>query len=141
MSGETMSTVIHREGQYQTELFMIPFKIQKVEFHSHPNVDTYEMYVSGDFTLSKDGVPHPGAYCSELGKRPILKVFHNNIHGGEVRSGACFLSFQHWLNGVKPSSVAIDYKIDLTHPSLVNGKSGLDKETLEKYKRKLGEYK
>jgi hypothetical protein len=141
MSGHTISVVIHRDGQFQTELFLVPFQVEKIEYHNHPNVDSYEMSLAGDFVLENNGQIYKSKILDgPLSERPVVKLLHNHIHGADVNKGAAILSFQHWLNGVKPTSVAVDYKIDLTHPSLLSGKKGLDQKTLEIYKDKVLTY-
>lgn len=134
--GRTSSVIIHRSGQFQTELFIVPFDIERVEFHSHPNVDTYEMELTGQFDLK---VRDTFIYArndnnKQLRDRIFANIPNDAIHGGDIRKGASFLSFQHWLNDVVPTSVAIDYLLDLKNDALNNGKIGLDKKTLDYYK-------
>lgn len=138
MYSSTIGVVLHRDGQFQTELFMVPFKVEKIEFHVHPNVDSYELPMSGEFTLESNKIPYPSGDSIQgtLFDRYLVNIPHDHVHGAEIRKGASFLSFQHWLNDVKPTSVIKDYILDLNDPRLKDTKSGLDPEVLEEYKKK-----
>lgn len=142
ISGRTVSVILHRVGQFQTELFIVPPDIEQVEMHTHPNVDSFEMELTGHFDLKVKGERFHATNDNnyELKDRITVNIPHDHVHGGDIKNGASFLSFQHWLNGVKPTSVATDYKLDLDDPGLLSGKKGLDQETLNFYKEQASKY-
>lgn len=136
MYSSTIGVVLHRDGQFQTELFMVPFKVEKIEFHVHPNVDSYELPLSGEFILESNKMDYSSGDTIKdtLFDRYYVNIPHDHVHGASIQGGAAFLSFQYWLNGVKPTSVIEDYILDLSDSRLTDNKSGLDPEVLEKYK-------
>lgn len=86
--------------------------------HTHPNVDSFEVYMGGQIRFSHSGkwvisedefnVPTSLGYPKAGGK--TIRVRPNDLHGGVFGpAGGVFLSIQHWLNGVKPHCVAADY--------------------------------
>lgn len=111
--GKTMGIVMDRQDQFQTELFIVPADIEIIEFHIHPNVDSIEVPLSGDFTFRTNNQDFPNFATPEMlrEKRPAW-VGSNDIHGAIWRGGGAFLSFQYWKNGVKPTSVIKDYLLD-----------------------------
>ncbi len=107
-------TVLDRQGQFQTELIMIPHSIKTIERHTHPGIDTFEYHVTGDFQFSigADMVPstiHEGAALGEVNQ--LVSVPQDLVHGGGFKEGGSFLSFQHYLNGVPPTTVGSSYKM------------------------------
>ena len=109
---------IYRHGPFQVQLFTItPDTI--VPEHMHPNVDSFEValagiefYLNGETALSMD-------YSLDIHKESklsmafykVLRVLPETPHGGLSSSnGGCFMSVQHWLNGVEPTSVGNDWK-------------------------------
>ncbi len=141
MYSRTTGVVLHRDGQFQTELFLVPFGVEKIEFHIHPNVDSYELPLSGEFTLesNKIGYPSGDTIKDTLFDRYYVNIPHNHVHGAAIQKGAAFLSFQYWLNGVKPTSVIKDYILDINDPRLADAKNGLDEKVLEEYKKNAKE--
>mgnify|MGYP001240419812 CR=1 FL=1 len=111
------SVIWHRDGQFQTQLFIAPPNCIIPE-HTHPNVDSYECYVGGQIRFSHSGKwvspkemftsADNGGTAVERGE--LIRVKPNDWHGGVFGpGGGVFLSLQHWLNGVKPHCVAADY--------------------------------
>ena len=97
--------VLYRDGQYQVELFTIKKEAVGVP-HIHPNVDSYECYVSGeiDFVISGQ------LYSTKEGDVGQLTRIHPwDWHTGDSKKGGSFLSLQKWLNGVSPTSVTLDW--------------------------------
>jgi len=103
-----------RLGQLQVELFMVPPNYTIPE-HTHPNVESYEMYIGGDISFSKggrwvtdddllkaDGITGIGG--------ALIHIKTNDMHGGSFGpNGGVFMSIQKWAEGVEPHSVAYDY--------------------------------
>lgn len=113
------SYLLHRDGEYQTQVFKTPENFVIPE-HTHPNVDSYEIFVSGEVAFT-----HSGRWMSacadkckdvflhtsnEIIKTTAIKVDAKDPHGGfSGKGGHVFLSIQKWLHNVKPKCVAIDY--------------------------------
>ena len=115
--GNVMSGVWYRKDQFQVELFMIAGPLIIPE-HTHPNVDSYEVLLGGQIRFSHSGKwLIPETYQVDIGDNGTspyrgnrVKVKHNDPHGGVVGpEGAMFFSVQHWLNGVTPHCVALDW--------------------------------
>lgn len=107
-----------REGPYQVQMFIVPPNYIIPE-HTHPNVDSYEIMLGGRVVFSKNGrwVTEDGFEVVNTSKPPmsprrgcVVRVRPNDKHGGVFGSkGGVFMSVQHWLNGVEPHCVAMDY--------------------------------
>ena len=120
-AGPVHGIVLYRKAPFQVELFSgVPGPVRFDDFpeHRHPNVDSIEVLLSGSvaFSLNGDSSPFAG-HVSEVaadgaslncGKRVRVRPedWHSAVLGPE--SGA-FLSIQHWLNGVQPTSVGLDW--------------------------------
>tara|TARA_Y100000996_G_scaffold262639_1_gene206643 strand:- start:254 stop:841 length:588 start_codon:yes stop_codon:yes gene_type:complete len=111
---DVTAVVWYRSDQFQVEMFIVPPNYIIPE-HTHPNVESYEMYLGGDICFS-----HSGYWVAESDlirfpssndkKGALVRVRTNDSHGGVFGpNGGVFMSIQHWLNGVKPHSVALDY--------------------------------
>ncbi len=108
--------VIYRQAPFQVQLFIAQPEKRLIE-HTHPNVDSYEVWIHGmEFThngvmqisladgekLNPQGIPL--AYGTPIRVRP------SDVHGGiGGANGGAFLSIQKWLNGVQPTCVAADW--------------------------------
>ena len=110
------SVLIHREKYLQTQMFIAPPHTIIPE-HTHPNVDSFEIYGGGEIFFTHSGKP---AYEKKLVKEnefnncglrgTTIRVKPNDKHGGTFgEEGGIFFSVQKWLNGVKPHCVAADY--------------------------------
>ena len=72
--------------------------------HTHPNVHSYEVGLSGDLWFSHGGKwihpKHPAFHFYK--KNRCIQVDNVHLHGASVGpKGGIFLSVQQWLNGVK----------------------------------------
>lgn len=106
--------VLYRAAPWQVQLFTVkPNTI--IAQHIHPNVDSFEVYVSGDIEFTLNGeVVTPIQDMSFTNTHPFfmkaIRVRPNDYHGGTFgKNGGCFLSVQHWLNGVTPTNVGDDW--------------------------------
>ena len=114
--GAVTTIVLHREGQFQTELVIShPGSPEWPGEHRHPNVDSIEIEVydchgltrNGEFVTKPDFV-HEGRYFVHLSP--------NDFHGSKSNeNGISLLSCQKWLNGVEPSSVGTDWEGEPVH--------------------------
>jgi hypothetical protein len=114
---DVMSVTWYREKQFQVQLFVVPPNYIIPE-HTHPNVDSFELYVGGEiqftingkYTTSEEAMTTPNpdstSYCRGVRMRVKPETTHGAIIGP---SGGVFMSIQHWLNGVEPHCVAADY--------------------------------
>lgn len=101
---DTHGVVLYRHGQYQVELFVVKPNSEIVP-HIHPNVDSYEVYVSGDIKFTRDNEVFDQ---TAIGMQ--IRVKPSNWHGGLFGArGGVFLSVQKWLNGVNPTFVGDDW--------------------------------
>lgn len=114
--------VIHRMGQFQTQLFTVNPNIVIPE-HIHPNVDSYEVAING-MTFAHSGMVVMTSDMNISGMS--MYVNHNDWHGGHSsENGGCFLSVQQWLNDVIPTSVGNDWDGDTMgsqHDSTISNK-------------------
>ena len=106
------SHIQFRNNQYQVQIFSTPSNFIIPE-HKHPNVDSFEVYLSGDIDFSLEG-----SWLSNWDIKDhtfidnlfIVQVEHNAIHGAIFgEDGGRFMSVQHWINEVNPSCVGLDY--------------------------------
>lgn len=106
--------ILYRDGQFQVQLLTVK-PISVIPEHIHPNIDSYEVYISGDIVFSLEGEKSKGMEPFES-----IRVKPSNWHGGTFGdTGGCFLSVQHWLNDVKPTSVGYDWHDKEGHESSV----------------------
>jgi len=97
-------TVLYRQYPYQVQLFITPPNTL-IEEHLHPNVDSFEVYLTGDIAFTCNGHIFDSPKIGES-----IRVKTSYWHGGKTGElGATFLSIQKWLNGAQPSSVANDW--------------------------------
>lgn len=114
----TWGAVLYRAGCWQVQLFILkPDSV--IPEHRHPNVDSFEVYLSGDIEFSLDGkvmtpigesaVPGFDGHHVYLGTS--IRVVPGAWHGAKSGAkGGLFLSVQQWLNGVVPGNVGADWE-------------------------------
>ena len=115
--GYVNGTVLFRKPTYQVQMFVFaPNAI--IPEHIHPNVDSFEVYLSGDIVFSADGDEiTPSFLSTRAGKdgRHVLyghtirirpDTWHSGVTGPK---GGVFLSVQQWLNGVAPEFIGHDW--------------------------------
>jgi hypothetical protein len=116
--GNGPGVVLHRQGQFQSQLFFTEPNTELPE-HIHPNVDSYELHVGGDvdFIVNDDEHAIPFNHLKDE-RDGISRFWAQGIHvpagcrhhvkvGPE---GGLFISVQHWLNDIKPTSVDFDWE-------------------------------
>jgi quercetin dioxygenase-like cupin family protein len=97
---DTYGVVLYRQSPYQVELFNVkPNSV--IPLHTHPDVDSFEVFVGGDIEFICDGI---------VKKQNLLggsiRVLPSSWHGGTFgERGGCFISIQKWLNGIEPKFV------------------------------------
>ena len=112
------SLCIYRQNQFQVELVTVTPDTY-IPPHTHPNVDSYEVSLRGmEFYLEGKTIL-PMWFANQLDKKSGLSAAHHkkvrvlpsSEHSAKAGpEGGCFLSVQHWLNGVEPSAVGMDWK-------------------------------
>lgn len=110
IDGSLHGVVLFRKGPFQVQLFIVAPN-SEIPDHVHPNVDSFEVYLSGEMAFRKNGVYVTKWEDAEKLPGFALRVKPDDPHGGTFGpKGGAFLSIQHWLNGVKPSSVGNDWE-------------------------------
>jgi hypothetical protein len=109
--------VLYRAECWQVQLFVIEPN-SAVPDHRHPNVDSYDVYLSGDIEFTLEGVNRhynnvdiSEAFFngSNIYYGTSVRILPNAWHGGNSHGGGSFLSIQQWLNGVVPTSIGDDW--------------------------------
>jgi len=127
-----VSMALFRHPPYQAELitFLPSPDGGIVPDHGHPNIDSIEVILSGEvgFTLRGKRLLTDEMLAKRLedGAAWVLgakiRVRPGETHGAVVGpAGGTFLSIQHWLNGVPPTSVGLDWD-GPRHVQVVGGK-------------------
>jgi hypothetical protein len=102
--GTVQGVVLFRQYPYQVQLFITRNK-SVITPHIHPNVDSFEVFLTGDMTFMADGILYSQATTGDS-TRVLPSCWHGGFTG---ENGASFLSIQKWLNGEIPSSVGNDW--------------------------------
>lgn len=106
-----VSLILDRQHRFQTELFIFPPEVKEVAGHTHPGVDSIELAVAGEFTLTAGGKTFSGnAAGHPIGENGLCSIPEDMIHGGIAKNGACFFSFQHWKIG-EPTTIGNSFLI------------------------------
>lgn len=107
--GSIAGVTLFRDGPFQVQLF-IGAPCSTAPRHSHPNVDSIEVWVAGAVDFKSDTQSFTDGW---LRVRP-----HEGHVANAGPTGGCFISIQKWLNGATPTSVDLDWDgepIDATH--------------------------
>ena len=98
---------LYRSGPYQVQMFTAKPN-SSAPSHIHPNVDSYELYLSGDLDFVIDGIfySHEQIKQAPAPVRIFPHYWHEGITGNK---GGCFLSIQKWLNNKPPTCVGDDW--------------------------------
>lgn len=108
--------VVYRQPPFQVQLF-IAHPGQRLVEHTHPNVDSFEVWIHGMEFTHNGNVMIDLCKAAEVGANGLpvaygtpIRVHTNDVHGGVAGpNGGAFLSVQKWLNGIEPSCVAADW--------------------------------
>ena len=122
---DVTSVLWFRQPPFQVQLFIVPPNYVIPE-HTHPNVDSYEVYLGGQIKFSHGGrwvvndmeiaAPTPQGLAPLRGK--LIRVRPTDRHGGSFGpEGGVFMSVQRWINGVAPHCVAADYNGAVVGPN------------------------
>jgi hypothetical protein len=114
---DVFSVTWYRHEQYQVQMFIVPPNYVIPE-HTHPNVDSIELYLGGQIKFSHKGkwtIPEqdlqiPSFMGTSCRRGKMIRVRPNDPHGGIFgEGGGVFMSIQKWLNEVEPHCVSADY--------------------------------
>jgi hypothetical protein len=112
------AVTLFRKDDFQVEL-VICKPNSEIPDHIHPNVDSFEVYISGSIMFRHqkelkvpkeiaDSITWDG-FSESRGMR--IRVKPDDWHGATIgESGGCFLSIQQWLNNIKPTTVGHDWR-------------------------------
>jgi len=107
----------YRSGPFQVQQFIVPPNYI-IPAHTHPNVDSYELYLGGEiefsqggeFIISPERARSTGQFGEAIERCKTLRIRPNDLHGAKFGpNGGVFMSVQHWLNGIEPHCVSADY--------------------------------
>lgn len=111
-----LGITLFRKDSFQIQQFLFEPNTEIIE-HSHPNVESIELYICGDMRLTLDGreifnydtnESASDGTCPKNGG--LLYLPPGSVHGGSIGPrGGCFLSLQNWINGVKPKPIHLDW--------------------------------
>ena len=105
------------QRDFQVQVFVVPPN-KIIPEHTHPNVDSFEVYLGGQILFSHSGrwvvteqeleAPDSNGLSALRGK--CIRVRPNDLHGGCFGpAGGVFMSVQRWLNDTAPTCVSLDY--------------------------------
>lgn len=121
LAGCNTGIVLYRQPPWQVQFFICN-PGGEIPDHTHPNVDSYEVYVGGDLYFRHLGKTIITPKMVEAGIDPLslyIRVIPTDSHGASVGPrGGAFLSIQEWLNGEAPTSVHLDWSgepLDVNH--------------------------
>ena len=119
VTDETFSYVLYREGQFQAELYLVKPGLLPPE-HSHPTVDNIIMVLGGTIECSVNGqLMDAKPYWDQTNADGTSVMFGvltgeltypstHSVGGGP--NGSAMISFEHWPEGVKPTSISLDWE-------------------------------
>lgn len=115
--GSFTGITLLRSGPYQVQLW-IGEPNAAVEDHKHPNVDTVQVYVSGQIYLKVNGIPITAPDVVKRGENGATNFNgrFTRIHPEDAHSftlgplGGSWLTVEKWLNGVQPTSTELDWE-------------------------------
>jgi len=97
---------LYRHDVYQVQLIVIPSNTI-VRQHIHPNMDSFEVYNSGDVIFETNGIVYDSSNNDVIAP---IRVLPSYWHGGTIgKSGASFFSVQKYINGTLPTCAGCDW--------------------------------
>lgn len=102
--GGFTGVTVFRAGPFQVQLFTAAPNTDAPR-HTHPNVDSMEVFICGDIDFSSERDERQG-----MGPGTTVHVAPGEPHGAKVGpAGVCFYSIQKWIGAAAPSSVELDW--------------------------------
>lgn len=111
---------VYRKGQYQVELYIVKPNTETTK-HSHPNIDSISMYLTGNMTFAKENEEYidlsklqkEGANGTHVLLGSIAETNNGKVHSLKVGpEGGAFLIFEFWKDR-DPVSVTVHWEGDL----------------------------
>jgi hypothetical protein len=118
IDGSISGVVLYRDAPFQVQLFIIAPGVE-IPDHVHPNVDSYEIYFSGQIEFRRHGRRVTGRRMWPLklasGHQALfghrIRVDSVDSHGGTIGpAGGSFLSLQCWRADLAPTNVGDDWR-------------------------------
>lgn len=108
--GANTGTILYRDGEFQVQMFICD-PDSDITDHTHPNVDSVQVYVSGDMYFRRNGEQLITPEQAPLVPSGFShRVPPGEIHGAKIGPrGGVFITIQEWLNGETPRSVHLDW--------------------------------
>ncbi len=100
--------VIYRSSPFQVTLIIL-FPMKYITPHYHPNVDAYNINITGDGESVVAGRFWTKKIQGDLTIDRRIPVLARAVHYGMSKEGTSFLSIQKWKNGVSPGFLAEDW--------------------------------
>lgn len=127
-AGVFTGLTLYRQGQFQVQMWLCPPE-SVIPDHSHPNVDSIQVFLCGDICFRKNGeltINQEKLDVQEDGVQALntfsTRILPTDTHGASIgKRGGAFLTFQHWLKG-EPQSVELDWEgepLDAEHKSKI----------------------
>ena len=121
---------LYRDDRFQVQMWTFPPRAEVTE-HSHPNVDSVLVKVTGKFRLVLNGKwmsPRDVTRTQWRGMNTwMTKIAANDVHGVKVgEGGASFLSITERLDGQSPESVHMVWDgppLDQDHEAALTAKA------------------
>jgi len=110
MYNNASAVVLFRRYPFQVELFIAPGNVSVPE-HSHPDVDSYEVYFGGDIAFSKNNRKDARVIRELPNKKSsawgwFMRIGCEDKHEAtSLETGGSFLSVQYWKNKVEATSI------------------------------------
>ncbi len=100
--------VIYRNPPFQVTLIIL-FPRKRIPPHYHPNVDAYNINITGDGESVVAGRFWTKETQGDLTLDRRIPVLAGAVHYGVSQEGTSFLSIQKWKNEVSPGFLAEDW--------------------------------
>ena len=106
--GAIVASVVYRQSPYQVEL-VIGEPNARIPAHRHPNIDAFEVHISGDLRLLYDLpretivelLPKAAPFPERFAKHKAIRVRPDSWHAAIAGpGGASFWSVQKWVGEV-----------------------------------------
>ena len=111
---------VYRSGRFQVELYIVKPNTETTK-HSHPNIDSISMYLTGNMTFAKENEEYidlsklqkEGANGTHVLLGSIAETNNGKVHSLKVGpEGGAFLIFEFWKDR-DPVSVTVHWEGDL----------------------------
>lgn len=128
--GAFTGLTLYKGGPFLVELWICDPN-SEIPDHSHPNIDTIQIYLSGQIDIWKGGTQAlKSGDVGVLSGSSFVRTLPGEVHSGRIGElGAAFMSIEHWILG-EPTSAVDDWvgkALDAAHASKLNANIALGK--------------